>query len=557
MALGDMVSQFQETFKKLTLLQKASVAAAVAAVFISVIVIVYWANRPVYKMLFAGLTPDDAAAVVEKLKAQNIQYKLEDGGAKISVPEKDVYETRIELAKDGLPTGGGQGLELFDKSSFGMTEFMQNVNYQRALQGELSRTISSLKEIAEARVHLTIPKDRLFISDEDEAKASVIVKLREGQDLGREQVKAIASLVAGAVKGLTIKNVQIVDTSGRLLSEFLTDAAEPLMLTATQLEYQRKVEKDLENKVNDILSSTLGDGNAVAKVTADIDFAKRDVKKEEYDPNPVLRSQQTSEINSTNTPDTPQGVPGVQTNLAEPTVTPAGQKSEYSKSDETQNFEIGKTVTVESKPYGTIKRITVAVVVDDKKTPDPATKNSKTPTVKSIPRTAAELATIKGLVSMAVGYDKQRGDQVEVSNISFDTSAKDQEATTDQREKTMELVNMVSKYALAVVIILLFYFLVVRRILKKMDKPVTVHEDGSITYGDLGREDLGLDLDVNQRYPKSLEELEREIESELNEGAPVDVDTVKSKVMLKKIEEFAGEDPEAMANLLKTLLKGD
>lgn len=555
MALGDIVSQFQETFKKLTLLQKASVAAAVAAVVISVIVIVYWANRPVYKMLFAGLTQEDAASVIEKLKAERIPYKLEDNGGKITVPEQYVYETRLNLAKEGIPTGGGAGLELFDKSSFGMTEFMQNINYQRALQGELARTISSIKEVAEARVHLTLPKDRLFISDEEEAKASVVLRLKNGDDLGREEVKAIAALVSGAVKGLKKENVQIVDTSGRLLSEFLTDDAEPLMLTQTQLEYQRKVEKDLEGKVNEILGRTLGQGSAVAKVTADIDFAKRDVTKEEYDPNPVLRSQQSLEINSKNSPQTPEGVPGVQSNLAEPDITPAGQNQEYSKSEETQNFEVGKTVTVEQKPYGTIKRITVAVVVDDKKEPGKDSKGADILVGK--PRTQAEIQSIKNLVSMAVGFNADRKDQVEVTNISFDTTAKDQENTELKREKTMELVTMLSKYALAVVIVLLFYFLVIRRILKKMDKPVTVHEDGSITYGDLGRDDVGLDLNMNERYPKSLEELEKEIENELNEGAPLDVETVKSKVMLKKIEEFASEDPEAMANLVKTLLKGD
>lgn len=555
MALGDIISQFQETFKKLTMLQKVSVVSAVAAVVISVMVIVYWANRPVYKMLFAGMSSDDAAVVIEKLKEQNIPYKIEEGGAKVTVPEQFVYETRLNLAKEGVPKGGGSGLELFDKTSFGMTEFMQNINYQRALQGELARTIGSLKEISEARVHLTLPKDRLFVSDEETAKASVILRLRNGEKLGREEVKAIASLVSGAVKGLNPENVSIVDTSGRLLSEFLSEDAEPLMLTQTQLEYQRKVEKDLENKVNEILGSTLGVGNAVAKVTADIDFAKRDITKEEFDPNPVLRSQQSMEINSTNKPEAPEGVPGVQSNLAEPDITPAGTNQEYQKSEETQNFEIGKTVTVEQKPYGTIKRVTVAVVVDDKKEPGQDDKGEEVLVGK--PRTEEEMKSIRNLVAMAVGYDETRKDQIEVSNISFDTSAKDQEDTLIKREKTMELVGVLSKYALAAVIVLLFYLLVIRRILRKMDKPVTVHEDGSITYGDLGRDDVGLDLTLNERYPKSLEELEKEIENELNEGAPLDVDTVKSKVMLKKIEEFALEDPDAMANLIKSLMKGD
>lgn len=554
MALSDIVSQFKDTFTKLSLLQKVSVAAALAAVFISVAVIVYWANRPVYKTLFAGMTQQDAAAVVEKLKAQHIPYKIEDNGAKIAIPSKSVYETRLEMAKDGIPRGGGAGLELFDKSGFGMTEFMQNINYQRALQGELSRTISSLKEIQEARVHITVPKDRLFISDQEESKAAVVVRLRPGARLSRENVKAIASLVAAAVKGLKPDNVQIVDTQGKLLSEFLDAAAEPMEMTQTQLEYTKKIEHDLEVKVNDILSATLGRGNAVAKVTADIDFNKRNVTKEEYGDTPVLRSQQSTDISSTNKPQGAQGVPGVQSNLAEPTITSTGQNQEYSKSSETQNFEINKTVTVENKAFGIIKRLTIAVVVNDRKVNEKQ-KDGKDMLVNK-PRTQQEMNSIRNLVAMAVGYNEKRGDQIAVSNISFDTTQQKKATDIVKREKVMDLVGVVSKYLLAALIILLFYFLVIRKILKRLDKPVTVHEDGSITYGRVEGE-TGIDITLDETYPKSLEELEKEIESELDESSPVDVDTVKSKVMLKKIEEFASEDPEAMASLIKTLMRGD
>lgn len=166
------------------------------------------------------------------------------------------------------------------------------------------------------------------------------------------------------------------------------------------------------------------------------------------------------------------------------------------------------------------------------------------------------MRSIRNLVAMAVGYNEARGDQIEVSNISFDTTARDQEFSNLKREKTMELVGMVSKYLLAGLIVIIFYFLVIRRILKRLDKPVTVHEDGSITYGKL-EGDMGIDIKLDDTYPKSLEELEREIESELDESSPVDVDSVKSKVMLKKIEEFAAEDPDAMASLLKSLMRGD
>jgi len=554
MALGDVVSQFQETFSKLSILQKVSVAAAIAAVFISLAVVMYWANRPVYKTLFAGMTSDDAALVVEKLKEGRIPYKIEDNGAKITIPDKMVYETRLELAKEGIPRGGGSGLELFDKSSFGMTEFMQNVNYQRALQGELSRTISSLREISEARVHLTIPKDRLFIADSEMAKAAVILKLRGGAGLGRDKVKAIASLVSGAVKGLAPENVQIVDTQGRLLSEFLTDESGSLMMTQTQLEYQKKVERDLENKVNQILGRTLGKGNAVAQVTAEVDFSKKDITREEFDPNPVLRSQQSLEISSTNKADGPEGIPGVQSNLAEPEIGNNGRNQEYNKAEETQNFEIGKTVTVEKKAFGTIKRITVAVVVDDRKVAEKGEDDKDV--VVNKPRTEDEIRSIRNLVAMSVGYNETRGDQIEVSNISFDTASEDKQASQERREKTMELVGVAGKYALAGLIVVLFYFLVIRKILKRLDKPVTVHEDGSITYGEL-EQDVNVDVTLDDSFPKTLEELEKEIENELDDSSVVDVDSVKSKVMLKKIEEFAAEDPEAMANLLKTLMKGD
>lgn len=555
MALSDIVSQFKDTYFKLSLLQKVSVAAALAAVFISVAVIVFWANRPVYKTLFAGMVQEDAAMVVEKLKELQIPYKLEDNGAKVTIPNEFVYETRLELAKEGIPRGGGAGLELFDKSNFGMTEFMQNINFQRALQGELSRTISSLKEIQEARVHLTIPKERLFIQDEESSKAAVVLRLRGGASLTREEVRSIASLVSGSVKGLTPENVQIVDTQGRLLSEFLDEESAPLMMTQTQLEYAKKVERDLESKVNQILSTTFGKGNAVARVTAEIDFNKRELTREEYDDTPILRSQQSMEINSTNRPDGPTGIPGVQSNLAEPDITGEGNNQEYNKSEETQNFEIGKTVTVEQKAFGTVDRITVAVVVDDRKVRQPA-EDGEGETLVNTPRTEDEMRSIRNLVAMAVGYNEARGDQIEVSNISFDTTARDQEFSNLKREKTMELVGMVSKYLLAGLIVIIFYFLVIRRILKRLDKPVTVHEDGSITYGKL-EGDMGIDIKLDDTYPKSLEELEREIESELDESSPVDVDSVKSKVMLKKIEEFAAEDPDAMASLLKSLMRGD
>lgn len=554
MALQDVVTQFKDIFEKLTLVQKISIGAALGAVLVTLAVLLIWANRPVYKTLYANMNADDAPLVIEKLKEGNVPYRLKEGGGTVEVPQELVYDTRLELAREGLPRGGGAGFELFDKSSYGMTEFLQDVNYQRALQGELARTISSLNEVEEARVHLTIPKNRLFISEEEAAKAAVVIKLRRGANLNQEQVKAISSLVSGAVKGLTTDSVQIVDTTGRLLSEFLDEEHSPVMMTQTQLEYQRRIERELESKLYGILGRTLGETGAVAKVTAEIDFSKRETSREEFGREPVIRSSENIETISSNAPGGPQGVPGVESNLAEPQVLGGNTNSSYEHTEERSNFEIDKTVTREVKAFGTIKKISVAVVVDNKNVfrTDNTTGNQIT---ESVPRTQDELNSIRALVATAVGFDQARGDQVEVTNISFDTSEQQQEQLLLKREKTVELITIASKYALAVIILLLFYFAVVRRILKKLDKTVTYNDDGTITVSS-ALDSVDVTLKDSAGFPKTLEELEREVEQELDESIPMNTDAVKSKVMLKKIEEFCEEDPEGAANIIKSMLKG-
>jgi flagellar M-ring protein FliF len=554
MALQDVVTQFKDIFEKLTLVQKISIGAALGAVLVTLAVLLIWANRPVYKTLYANMNADDAPLVIEKLKAGNVPYRLKEGGGTVEVPQELVYDMRLELAREGLPRGGGAGFELFDKSSYGMTEFLQDVNYQRALQGELARTISSLNEVEEARVHLTIPKNRLFISEEEAAKAAVVIKLRRGANLNQEQVKAISSLVSGAVKGLNTDSVQIVDTTGRLLSEFLDEEHSPVMMTQTQLEYQRRIERELESKLYGILGRTLGETGAVAKVTAEIDFSKRETSREEFGREPVIRSSENIETISSNAPGGPQGVPGVESNLAEPQVLGGNTNSSYEHTEERSNFEIDKTVTREVKAFGTIKKISVAVVVDNKNIfrTDNTTGNQIT---ESVPRTQDELNSIRALVATAVGFDQARGDQVEVTNISFDTSEQQQEQLLLKREKTVELITIASKYALAVIILLLFYFAVVRRILKKLDKTVTYNDDGSITVTS-ALDSVDVTLKDSAGFPKTLEELEREVEQELDESIPMNTDAVKSKVMLKKIEEFCEEDPEGAANIIKSMLKG-
>lgn len=549
-----LYNQFWSIYSKLSYMQRISIAAISAATVVVVAALVYWANIPTYSTLFGSLSKEDTVAIVDKLDAQNIKYVVENEDT-IKVPQDQVYGLRLQLAKLGLPKGGSKsGFELFDNASFGQTEFQENVNYQRALEGELERSIMSLGSVKEARVHLYIPKNPIYVTDsQDKAKASVVLNTLKDDTLTQDQVRAIAFFVSGAVKNLDAKNVQIMNTKGDLLSEFLSKDNEPYYLTQTQLQYKQRIESNLESKLNSILTRTSGNDKFVAKVTVDMDFSKKDTVIEDFGDQPVLRSQYQLDIASKSKGVPVEGIPGVEPNLAEPNILNNSMYSEYSKAESTANYEIDKTTTHETKDYGTISRLTVAVVVDDKLD---STTNNGSSEVKSRSWTQAELQNLRDVVASTVGFDQNRGDTLQVQNIPFDTSDAPN-ADYLQRQKIMEILNMVLKYVLALVVLVVFYFLVIRPILRKIEIAQEI-DDTMLgdTASDAHLASLDLAVGGDGAFPKTLEELEQEVESELGENVPMDVDSVRSKVMLKKIEETANEDPEMVANLLKTVMKG-
>jgi flagellar M-ring protein FliF len=576
MNLRHFFEDLSKAFKSFSLIQKIAILGGAALIIITIFVLVLWANKPVYKTLYGNLDDNSRKQIEQYLQNNKIPYQLQDNGKTISVPDDKVYDIRLNLAKEGIPKVGGAGFELFDKSSFGMTEFMQNVNYQRALEGELSRTIASLDGVESARVHLSIPKDRLFVTKDTEAKAAVVIDLADNANISRDQIKAIAFLVAGAVKGLDPKNVQIVDTSGRLLSEFLTDENAPLLLTQTQLEYQNKVEKELEDKLFTLLSSSLGPGNAIAKVSVELNYDKKSVKSEHFDPDPVLRSRQSLEINSINTALSPQGIPGVEPNLAEPDLFEQNVRSEYNKTEDTQNYEVGRTVTEEKKAIGNIKRLTVAVVVNDKQAL--VEENGKRK-ITMVPRNKDELERIKNIVAMAVGYNEARGDKIEVANIPFDTTANFGDYFIEDKVKA-HMFSTIVKYSVAFLLVILFYLLVIRPILKRImlkDKeetdaegidftfreeegfqiPRTIEEIESSKVGietpKPGEEEIEKTEELEK--PKSVEDLEKEIEEKIDQQEVFDAATTEVNIMLKRLKETIDEDPESIASLVIAWLK--
>jgi flagellar M-ring protein FliF len=374
------------------------------------------ANKTDFRPLFANLTSEDAGEIVKKLKEQKVPYQISDDGKAVLVPSDKVYELRLSLASEGLPQGGGIGFEIFDRKNFGMTEFVQKLNYQRALQGELSRTISQIAGVESARVHLALPEKTLFKESEKPATASVVLKMRSNRGLREAEVQGVVHLVASSIEGMDPENVTILDTRGKVLSKNSpSDAASKL--TGARQETQRLFEKSQEDKLQSLLDRVVGSGRSVARVSASFDFKQVEKYEERYDPETAaVRSEQRSEEKG-GTTTSASGVPGVQSNLNKAAPGPGSTQGGGTKSDETLNYEVSRSTARITEPAGSLSKVSVAVLVDGSYNLAPGAKPDAKP--KYQPRSPDELQKIEALVKSAVGFNAERGDQVTVANIPF------------------------------------------------------------------------------------------------------------------------------------------
>ena len=430
--------------------------------------LIFQARVADYQLLYANLTEADAGQVVNWLKAQKIPYQLKNNGRNIWISADKIYETRLDLAANGLPSGGGVGFEVFDKQSFALTDYVQKVNYTRALQGELSRTITSLAPVESTRVHLALPEKRLFKNQQKEPTASVIITLASGRKLEPDQVQGIIHLVAGSVTGLTPENVKVIDSNGMVL-EGEKKKDKDNLLSVDMLAFQQDVEQRMEIRVQDLLDTVMGKNKAMVRVTAELDFAKVEKTQELFDAEePVIRSEQINQ--ETSGTQTSGGIPGVQSNLQgnAPGITSNSPPS--NKSSRITNYEISKTVNRIVNPIGTIKSLSVSILVADRTITDETTKETK-----SVALTDEELQSIEKMVSSALGIIPERGDQINVVSMPFSESPeKDLMA-----EKTPAY--MIYEYlpALKIILIalgaLIFYFFLIRPIIKTMRGEVTEH----------------------------------------------------------------------------------
>ncbi|SAL18178.1 flagellar MS-ring protein [Caballeronia sordidicola] len=399
------------------------IAVAVLAVIIAGLVM--WSRQPDYRVLFSNLSDRDGGAIVAALQQGNIPYKIAESGGAILVPSETVHETRLRLASQGLPKNGSVGFELMDNQKFGISQFAEQVNYQRALEGELEKTIASISSVREARVHLAIPKPTVFVREKELPTASVMLNLYPGRALDEAQTLAIQHMVSSGVADMPVKNVTIVDQDGNLLTQ---QGSGPNGLDASQLKYVQQIERNTQSRIDAILAPLFGAGNAHSQVSADIDFSKLEQTAESYGPNAnpqntAIRSQQSSESKEEGAPSV-GGVPGALSNqppaAASAPVDAAASGADAAKAapvnlhkDTTTNYEVDRTVRHYEQPMGGIKRLSVAVVVNYQKQVDA----KGIVTMQPLP--ADKLAQVQQLVKDAMGYDEKRGDSVNVVNSTF------------------------------------------------------------------------------------------------------------------------------------------
>ncbi len=464
-------SELQNKLAAIPITQKIMAVAAVAAMIAVIVAVMLWANQPVYHLLFSNLSTEDAGTITDKLKEMKVPFELKEGNA-ILVPQDKVHELRLLLAGEGLPSGGGVGFEIFDRTTIGMTDFVQKLNYKRALQGELARTISQLTEVEQARVHLSVPEKTLFSDKKESARASVVLKLRGARTLSQNQVQGVVHLVASSVEGLTAQNVTVVDTRGNVLSRS-SDDTYASTLSNYQTEYQGNLEKSLEDRVQSMLERAVGPGKVSVRISSALDFKQVETTEEKYDPDTVaVRSEQRVQENSSGSSGSASGVPGVVSNLpAAKNENPqaSGEKgsasSQSKRAQETINYEINKSVSHIVEPVGTIKRLSAAIMIDGNYETVKGADGKESR--KYVPRTTEEISKYTEVVKKAIGYNEERGDQVEVLSIPFESSALAGEVGGEVESKfQIAAVLPFIKYAVALVVAALIFLFVVRPLMK-------------------------------------------------------------------------------------------
>jgi flagellar M-ring protein FliF len=568
--------QLKDLFVRLSWTQRAVLALAAAGVIGGLLLLQRWNDERDFKPLVSGLAAEDAGAVAAKLKEAGVEYRLRDDGSTILVPSARVADVRLELASAGLPRSGRIGFELFDKTNFGASEFAEQVNYHRAIEGELERSVMSIREVEQARVHVSLAKDSLYSDQRQPAKASVLVKLRHAAALSPQNVAAICQLTASAVPGLAPEQVTLVDTSGNLLNRpraaGLEDGGQSGNPSAGAAEYRKSIEHDVETKIAQTLEPLLGAGHFRTGVSADVDLAVAEQSEEIFDPaKSVMASSQTTQDGPA--VDSASGVPGTASNLPRPTAkaSVAGSSTtNYSRRTENITYQTSRTVKHTRLPQGGVKKISVSVLVDHSLRWEGAKRIVEAPS-------PAKIKVIQDLVAAAAGLNTERGDQLVVEAFPFESTLNAEPVVLDQPKPPaaqppasllgsgpawLQALMAQKNFALiaaaagAALMALLVGFVVILRRTKKKKAELTPTLEAAKPR-QIGPTPQEVERQIEERLAEqSAEHARKEAEALMALKLPVQT-TKKTEVLTKHIAAEAKKDPTSMAHVIRSWLNGE
>ncbi|MCE9883596.1 flagellar basal-body MS-ring/collar protein FliF [Obesumbacterium proteus] len=548
------ITNVMTAFERIRANPKIALAVSAAAAISIIVAFTLWIQSPSYRVLFSNISDQDGGAIVTQLTQMNVPYRFDERGGAIMVPADKVYEARLQLAQQGLPKGGAIGFELLDQEKFGISQFSEQVNFQRALEGELSRTIETIGSVRSARVHLAMPKPSLFVREEKQPTASVTVHLDNGRTMDAGQVSAISYLISSAVPGLNADHVTIVDQTGRLLSQ----KGDQVQQTS-RLKYTSEVETDFQRRIQAILTPIVGSQNVHAQVTAQIDFTTHEQTAEQFQPNSApekmsIRSRQTSDAEQggassvggvpgalSNQPPTPATAPLTQPagtatppagnqpaagagNTPAATNAPATTIPFNSNKDATTNYELDRTLTHIKRSTGSIERLSVAVVINHLQDKDGAL----------VPLTKDQMAQVNALVKEAIGYSEARGDTLNIVNSAFSTADDEISPPLWKQPEMIDLFFAIIRYLLIGIVAFMLW--------RKAVQPAWLRHQ------ELALQRLELEKEARQA---KIDELVRKNESSAKAKAQARVDT---EVGSQNLREMAEKDPQTIALVMRQWL---
>ena len=551
-----LLHQISQIYQKLSLKQKIVAASSIVLVVAFLVFLTLYKSKNEnfagYSVLFENISPNDSALILDQLNKDGIKYKLANEGT-ILVPTSDVYKERIAVATLGIPKESKIGFEIFDKQEFGATDAEQRVKFQRALEGELARTIESLSSIQKATVRIAIPKESVFTERQALPTASIVVELKPGVSLNAKQIFGIKNLVAASVTNLSTENVKIVNQDGVALGD--EDGEFDSEAIAQQIRYKREFENNYEQKIVNVLAPIVGGADkVVAKVNIDFDFDKKDTKSEVYDPNNVVRSESNiEEKRQGSAPNEVGGVPGAVSNIGPVQgLDDSTLKEQYNKSSQQTNYEISKKVTSIKGQFASINRVSAAVVIDGLYQSKKDSDGKPTGELEFAPLTKEQRESITNLIKQSIGYNQNRGDEVSLDNFEFKTG---KDISTS--EKMDGFVNNyvvpfmpLLKYIFAALLLYIFYKKVIVPFMQKMLEETKEEEEQ--VQDDL--EDIEVDAEDTLEKFKAAR---KKVEEQLGLSGEFNEDELKYDVLLEKMRAVITERNEEIAMLLQDMVKND